>query len=149
MAFYRGLPFDLTDEIYLPAEAVVILKQRANLSAEQIDYLDAHTVVIGGAVQPAPVEAPAQETLAAPTPAAPAVENAAATPAATEHAAPERTITGKTTFQELLDWGVSQAAIEAVIGGSMPSPATVIRDYYTAKGAEFGSAKAELQALVK
>ena len=153
VALYRGLPFELSDETFLPLEAVVILKQKSALTAEQIEYLDSHAVDLGGPALPAPAssttqQAPPPAAATTPTPEPPS-ENAAATPAATEHVAVEGTITGKTTFQDLLDWGVSQAAIEAVIGGSMPSPATVIRDYYTAKGAEFGSAKAELQALVK
>lgn len=148
VAFYRGLPFDLTDEIYLPLAAVDILKQKAALTAEQIAYLDSHTVRLAGAELSAPSASNTPQPATPATP-APTAEPGAAAPAATEHAAPQRTITGKTTFQELLDWGVSQAAIEQVIGGAMPDPATVIRDYYSAKGAEFGTAKTELQALVK
>ena len=149
VAFFKGLPFEITDEIYLPVEAVEVLKQKADLTPEQIAYLDSHAVSLDGSELPAPAANTTQQVPAAPAATTPTPEPAAVTPAATEHLVPEGTITGKTTFQDLLDWGVSQAAIEQVLGGAMPGPATVIRDYYSAKGAEFGSAKTELQALVK
>jgi hypothetical protein len=71
-----------------------------------------------------------------------------AMPAPTEHATPEKTITGKTTFQDLLDWGVTQEAIGQVIGGDLPAPSTVVKDYATQQGKAFGELKAALQALV-
>lgn len=149
VAFYRGLPFELEEDIYLPREAVEMLKQRAPLSPEQIAYLDAHTVhldqiaatpIVNDDLTPEATPGPA---LATPTP-----KPAESQPDTTEHAAPERTITGKTTFQDMLDWGVTQAAIEQVLGSSMPAPDTVIREYYSSEGMEFGSAKSTLQALV-
>lgn len=69
-------------------------------------------------------------------------------PAATEHVAPDKTITGKTTFQELLDWGVSKEAIQKVIGGDLPLASLGIKDYVTGKGLEFSPIKTALQAEV-
>lgn len=69
-------------------------------------------------------------------------------PSSTEHVAPAKTITGKTTFQELLDWGVPKEAIQKVISGDMPETTTIIRDYISAKGLEFTSVKTQLQAEV-
>jgi hypothetical protein len=69
-----------------------------------------------------------------------------ATPLATEHVVADRTITGKTTFQELLDWGVPQEVIEQVIGGDLPDPTTLIKDYVTQQGLEFAPIKEALQA---
>jgi hypothetical protein len=74
------------------------------------------------------------------------VENATPTP--TEHVAPDKTVTGKTTFQELLDWGVSKEAIQKVIGDGLPDPAMVVKDYITGKGMEFPTIKTTLQAEV-
>jgi hypothetical protein len=73
---------------------------------------------------------------------------AALTPIPTEHVAPAKTITGKTTFQELLDWGVPEDAIRNIIGGELPGPGTVLKDYVTAKGLEFATVKNQLQAEV-
>jgi hypothetical protein len=69
-------------------------------------------------------------------------------PAATQHVAPEMTVTGNTTFQELLDWGVSVEAIQKVIGGDLPAASTVIKDYISGKGLEFPTFKTQLQAEV-
>jgi len=97
-----------------------------------------------------PVEAedasePIQEPTATPTlaPAEPA-----ATPVPTEHVAPEKTLTGKTTFQELIDWGVKAEAIQRVIGGKLPPLSTVVKDYVTQQGKPFSEVKAALQAEV-
>ena len=63
---------------------------------------------------PAPIIDPKQSLGSTPT--APPTETlmptVLTTPAPTEHIAPEKTITGKTTFQELLDWGVSKDVIQ-------------------------------------
>ncbi len=73
---------------------------------------------------------------------------AAAISTPTEHIALEKTITGKTTFQELLDWGVPEEAIEKVLNGDMPPASTVIKDYVTGKGMTFSTIKTQLQAVV-
>lgn len=46
VALYKGLPMDLTDTTYLPRPAVEILKSKATLNQEQLDFLDKHTVDI-------------------------------------------------------------------------------------------------------
>lgn len=71
-----------------------------------------------------------------------------ATPSATEHVAPEKTITGKTTFQELLDWGVPQDAIQKIIGSDLPAATTIIKDYVNGQGMEFSTIKSQLQTVV-
>jgi hypothetical protein len=67
-----------------------------------------------------------------------------------EHAgSEERAIRGRTTFAELLQWGLTQAQIEAALGAAMPSdPHVVVRDYCTQKGISYGQVKAGLQALL-
>jgi hypothetical protein len=83
------------------------------------------------------------------TPAPTAIVNAnTVTLAATEHVSAEKTITGKTTFQEVIDWGVTTEVIEEVIGGEIPSGSAVIKDYVTGKGMQFTTIKTLLQAEV-
>ncbi len=99
----------------------------------------------------APVESSpvSEDATATPEPVTvqPAVdENALPTP--TVHVAPDRTITGKTTFQELLDWGVSKEAIQTAMGGDLPPASAVIKDYVTGKGLEFSPIKTALQTEV-
>lgn len=46
VALYAGIPYKLTEETYLPKEAVLILKQRGNLTPEQLRYIESHSVDI-------------------------------------------------------------------------------------------------------
>lgn len=134
VAFYTGLPFDISvEETYLPRPATDILLAKGNLTPEQIAYLEKFTVDIGDA--PAPVvEQPVTDV----------------TPAATEvHTETEEyVIKGKTIFGELITWGVSQETIESIIGAPMPDPAMKIKDYASANGLDFEILKPALQAEV-
>jgi hypothetical protein len=105
-------------------------------------WLQSRTQPAGTVPTPNATQVPALSIT--PTPAA----AAAVTPAATEHVAPANTITGKTTFQELLTWGVPKENIQKAIGADLPAPATVIKDYVTGKGLEFITIKTLLQAEV-
>ncbi len=155
VAFYLGLPFDLSTDIYLPETAAAMLKERP-LSAEQAAYLETHNAAQAGAGEapaaPAatqPAAAPvATEPAAAPTPAGPAL-----TPAATEHVptydASDRVVKGRTTFGELLSWGVSQADIEKIVGMPVPAETSMkVKDFCSANGLDFESIKTALQTAV-
>lgn len=76
------------------------------------------------------------------------VESDPLEPTPTLHVIAARTITGKVTFQQVLDWGVSRETIEKAIGGPMPSAFLVIKDYVTGQGKEFPDIKAVLQSEV-
>ena len=133
VAYYTGLPFDTTDqEIYLPQSATDILLAKGNLTPGQITYLETYTVIIG---ESAPVVEPDVES----TPA----------PAETQSAISEEyTVKGKTTFGELISWGVPQEVIEGLIGTPMPDPAMTVKDYASANGLSFETLKPALQAEV-
>lgn len=135
VAFYNGLPFDLSTDMYLPESAAALLRER-NLTDEQAAYLEAHTIPNPGE-SAAPIEA---------TP-VPVVE---VTPAVTHTAdeSTEKLIKGKTTFREVLDWGVSQQVIEQVLGKPMPNPLTKVKDFCTEAGLDFEVIKPALQAEV-
>jgi hypothetical protein len=95
--------------------------------------------------QPEKYVEPTQEPT--PTPAATPAEPTA-TPESTEHVAPDKTITGKTTFQDLLDWGVEEEVIRKVIGGDLPPLTTLVKDHVTQQGKPFSEVKAALQGEV-
>jgi hypothetical protein len=61
------------------------------------------------------------------------------------HIASENTITGKTTFQELIDWGLDMVVIESIIGNPFPGGEIIIKDYVTGLGMEFSPVKTALQ----
>jgi len=125
VALYNGLPYTPVEDTYLPNPAVNILKTRGSLTSEQTKFLDSHTVDISNV------------SLQAVTPGAQEVEDPTDT-----------TIKGKTTFKEILDWGVPKEAVEEIIGGKLPTTGTVIRDYCQQKGLEFSTVKTQLQTKV-
>ena len=130
-AFYHGLPYPLVDDNYLPEKAAILLKQRAKMSAEQAAYLEAHTIIEGNTpqAQPTALDSPSVSATAEPLKTAQA----------------DYSVTGKTTFQQLLDWGVSQEVIERVIADKLPSTTMSIKEYATEKGAETSTFKDALK----
>ncbi len=133
VAFYTGLPFDLTvEETVLPQSATDILLAKGNLTPEQISYLETHTVNIG---EPAPAVEPVTES----------------TPAAEEthvESTEDYIVKGKTTFGDLILWGVPKETIETIIGADMPDPAMKVKDYASATGLDFETIKITLQVEV-
>jgi hypothetical protein len=96
------------------------------MQPDQAEFLKSH--IVPGSEQEVSAETPT------PIPAS-STEQAVTT--ATEHVAPDMTVTGVTTFQNLLDWGVSQETIETILGKAMPDPQTVIKDYAIQLGQTF------------
>ncbi len=133
VAWYLGMPYTLGADTYLPESAVRVLRTR-NLSSEQVAYLEAHTVPDSGA---GPAVTPEPSDHAAPGQGAGAASDS------------DRTIKGKTTFADLLDWGVPQATIERVLGASLPAqPSIRIRNYCVASGLRYETVRTALQAEV-
>ena len=44
VAWYRGLPYELKEDSFLPAPATLILREKAKLTPEQEEYLETHTL---------------------------------------------------------------------------------------------------------
>ena len=60
----------------------------------------------------------------------------------------ELKVSGMTTFQNLLDWGLTQETIETVMGLPMPDTSLLIRDYLRGQGVQFSVIKVALQVEV-
>jgi hypothetical protein len=150
VALYKGLPFEITEDIYLPQQAVRILRSQAALSEAQLAYLDAHAIILGQSTDQ--VEMSTDQQSANENPAnvegVSVSESDQASFEAEEHEEGEVLIKGKTTFQEVLDWGVSREAIEKIIGGDLPNALTAIKDYCLNEGLEFSQVKLELENLI-
>ena len=58
-------------------------------------------------------------------------------------------VRGKTTFQDLIDLGLSRDAIEEVLGGPMPDPMTRVKDHCATQGLDFETVKTELEAEIQ
>ncbi len=130
VALYKGLPYDLSADVYLLRAGVEILKQDgAPLTPEQTTYLEMHTADPTGHPSESQSEIPATATRV------PETES-------------EHIVKGKTTFQELLDWGLAPETIEAILETSIPPAETTIKEYCTTQGLDFESIKTALQGEV-
>lgn len=130
VALYKGLPFNLTESIYLPEHAVDILKEKASLTEAEMLSLEKITISL--------------PEVNASDPALPVDQELELEHETTS----DNTIKGITTFQELLNWGVLKEDIEKILNDKMPSPQKNIKDYATEKGIEFSELKEKLQELV-
>ena len=142
---------DILKKFELPADTPPTTALK-DLETEVFSVTDLRTWLQSRTVAaPGVSETPGSIPQSTPTPAvmiAPAVVESTTMSVATEHIIAEKTITGKTTLQQLLDWGVPEEAIQQIIGGELPALSTVIKDYVAGKGLEFSSIKAALQAEV-
>jgi hypothetical protein len=132
VALYTGLPYEIDEDTYLPQPAVEILLSKNSLTLEQIGYLQTHTVTSHGDFNISP------DTSEQP-------EEAIETEPVHDAEEIDRLVKGKTTFQEVLDWGVSQETIENILGMEMPNPLTKVKDFCMDKGLEFETTKTALQ----
>jgi hypothetical protein len=140
VAFYKGFPFDLeaAEDTYLLEEAIAILERQGRLTTEQSAYVNSH---IAGSQSIPEVQATA-------TPKNQAAPENIEPPASSEHTPEEYLVTGKTSFQNLVDWGVSEETVEAILGEDMPASQILIKDYASSKGIAFPELKGKLQAEV-
>lgn len=128
VAFYSGLPYDLdAEETVMPQAATDILLEQGNPTSDQIAYLKTHTVTLNE-----PVSAAAE----------PVIET---TPVSEET---DYVIKGKTTFGDMISWGVPKETVETIIGAEMPDPAMKVKDYASANGLDFETIKTALQTEV-
>ncbi|WHH59208.1 hypothetical protein [Petroclostridium sp. X23] len=132
VAMYKGLPYELSEDTYLPKAAVELLKNKVDLSQEQTKYLDDHTADLNKLSATVDAEAVAvdkQETKG-------------------DYNSTEKMVKGQTTFKELLDWGVSKEEIETVIEDKLPNSTMLIKDYCSQQGKAFSDIKSALQEKV-
>lgn len=155
VAFYKGLPLDLVaaEDTYVFEEAAVILEQQGKMTPEQSAYLSDHIaglVTTGAQATAVPDAAATAATPAPEIPAQPAAETPAAEaqPAPTEHAPEDYLVTGKTTFQDVLNWGVPEEVVAEILGAEMPAKQMLVKDYATSKGIAFSELKGKLQVEV-
>ncbi len=139
VAFYKGLPIELTDTTGLPASAVDVLLAKGKPTGEQLAFMTTHRV------DAVPV---VEGTDAADVSASTEGEGSEASSTDAESEESDRTVKGNTTWKEVIDWGVPQADLETIAGGEIKSLSSLIKDDCTARGLEFSSVKAELQGLI-
>ncbi|EJO5349271.1 hypothetical protein NRP93_003439 [Clostridium botulinum] len=121
VALYKGLPYELSEDTYLPNKAVDILKSEAKLTKEQIGYIEKHSAQVKANLSNNNVNREEAEE------------------------SEEQIVKGKTTFKEVIQWGVSQEHIEKILGNKIGNKAVTIRDYCAENNIEFSKIKEEIQ----
>ena len=123
VALYNGLSYETTEPTYLPLTAVDMLISHRVLLPEQVEFMDTYAIILD--------------------PRAAAVSSSN-----NRDQSDEREIKGKTTFQELLNWGLPQEIIKQIIGEPILSSHQIVKDYCTEKGLDFEEIKLTLQEEV-
>lgn len=120
VALYKGLPYEPEENTYLPKNAVDLLKSLGTLNEKELDYIENHKVDITSLIE-------------------------TQTKVSEDSNENEYIIKGKTTFKELLDWGLNKETIESIIKNKIPSTSITIRDFCNNEGIEFSEIKELLQ----
>jgi polyferredoxin len=160
VGLYNGLPISL-DDTYLPKPAVDILLEKGGLTDEQQVFIKAHSVEITnvGLVDENKVIEKIEETKndkvvesIGVTEKTETVQNNQDTKipeAKEEHLEEEIAVKGKTTFNEVISWGVEKEKIEEVIGGEIPTLGMTVSDYCRQNNISFSDIKEALNSLIK
>lgn len=161
VALYLGRPYTPEEDTGLPAQALRLLAEAGKLAPESAAELrEMYAVELTGAAGPAAVAGVAGDqsagtgegTFEGSTGGASADDLiAAAEAAAQEEAAAESedtAIKGKTTFRDLMEWGLSEAEIEGIIGMPFGPPTQALRNFFLDRGLEFSTYKDALQERI-
>lgn len=166
VSLLTGLPHTSEEGTILPSSAIAVLREYGKAETSFIEAAAAKAFDPLAAASPGPASpipaspaaaspASASASPAKPTPTpAPAASSSTTTittvkaeSAAVEHVATPGTITGKTTFKELKDWGLDEEKIKTATGGKIGPDSSVIKDWAAANGLTFSELKVKLQDL--
>lgn len=130
VSLYTGLPYVSTEDA-LPDSAVLVLQEEDKWTEEMAMTLEGKIIMLEGTSYEASTavseEAESEE----------------------EHEE-EIGIKGKTTVQDVINWGIPKEEIESVMGIEVDNANMVIRDICTAEGIDFGTVKETLnEALLQ
>lgn len=135
VALYKDLPVTLVDT-WLPTPAVdLLLAANPNLTAEQLEYLSTHNVALPSS----------DEVSTLPESVASMTEQEVSPSAGTEG---EPLVNGNTTFQQLLDLGLTTSQLKEIFGPDLPLSNMKVKDYCTQQSIAFSAVKAQLTELL-
>ncbi|MHB0897898.1 MAG: hypothetical protein ACYC1A_10165 [Spirochaetales bacterium] len=149
VSLLTGLPHIAEDSTVLPVSAIAVLRESGKAEAALIDAAAAKAYDPAKAATSAVPAAPGSPTSSiAPAQPASTTITAVKTESATDHVATVGALTGKTTFQELKDWGLGEVDIKSVTGGKIGPDASIVKDWMAANGLTFSELKVRLQELL-
>lgn len=125
IALYKGLPFETDIDTAIPQTAWNLLNQEGSTDKVTLEEYSSRVVSLKdfGTYQTSDMSE-------------------------TEHSEEEKAIKGKTTFSELLDWGLNREQINEVLGLEMGEGGVTVRDFCIDKGIEFSTVKNPIQDLL-
>ena len=127
VALYLERPYTPEEDTGLPLRAVQSLLEAGKIDPENAsEYRQDYAVDISGRIG----------------------SDAAATVAEPVENAEDTSIKGKTTFRDLMSWGLAAADIEELIGMPLGPPSQALRDYFIEQEVEFSEYKDKLQKLI-
>lgn len=141
VSLLTGLPHTSEEGTILPTSAIAVLREYGKAETSLIEAAAAKAFDPLAAASPAPTPAPAASSSTT------TITTVKAESAAVEHVATPGTITGKTTFKELKDWGLDEEKIKTATGGKIGPDSSVIKDWAAANGLTFSELKVKLQDL--
>lgn len=129
VAYYSGLPYTPEEGTLLPEPAISILHAKANLTEEQIQELKEITVSL-----------PKMKPLSA---------KGSGKSSEGHGDEGEFKMRGRTTFKELLDYGITQEEIENILNLPMGRTGETVRDYVFDNEMQFSAVKPKFDELVE
>jgi hypothetical protein len=126
VALYTGLPHTPEETTRLPAPAASLLRDR--LDDDAYTELRKVTVPVGDLKLSSGVAVGAE--------------------AAEHSSSDDRSIRGKTTFDDLLSWGLTKEEIESILERTMGARSATVRDFLGELGLEFSTYRTKLQELI-
>jgi hypothetical protein len=113
----------------------LLLAANPNLTAEQLEYLSTHNVALPSS----------DEVSTLPESVASMTEQEVSPSAGTEG---EPLVNGNTTFQQLLDLGLTTSQLKEIFGPDLPLSNMKVKDYCTQQSIAFSAVKAQLTELL-
>ena len=172
VSLYTGIPLAAEEGTILPVSAIAVLKEFGK--ADQNLIADAESKAYNpSAAKPAATAKPAETAPAAPAPAAPATPSTTVTTIRTApasetsaqttiakttsttavgtteiHEVKTGTVTGKTTFKDLKDWGLTEEKIKSATGEKIGPDSAIIKEWSEPNGLTFSEVRTKLQTLL-
>lgn len=128
VALYKNLPIEL-DGTYITKNATkLILQENSELTEEQKNYIETHSVDLTRVSQ---------------------TDEINSNNVSDETDEIESIINGSSTFQNVLDAGITKEQIETVINSDMPPTNQTVKNYCVEKGLSFSEIKNKLNEIIE
>ncbi len=138
VALYIDRPYTPEEGTGLPNRAVELLRAREKLDSEHAkEIARSYSVELPRGIDGDGSTGTAVESL-----------GSTASTASAEESEEDHSIKGKTTFRDVMEWGLTREEIEEVIDMPIGAPTQAMRDFFMEKGMEFSQYKEELQRII-